>query len=141
LDETPEAPRGLPQIIDRSAATAGSAIKRNFIGTGWLMSAEEFVAFWGNERIASISTGSAKGDVHVAPLDVRLSTAGSMFPLSPTRGACGTIAPARAVLSPRGTGHTAPRSSTALRERSPATRPDARRRWRLNRDTIGAQSS
>jgi hypothetical protein len=72
VNETPETIRWLQQIIDRSAATAGSTIKRNFIGGGWAMSAGEFVAFWGTERMASISTVSASGDIHVAPLDVRL---------------------------------------------------------------------
>ncbi|MEX1255721.1 MAG: pyridoxamine 5'-phosphate oxidase family protein [Dehalococcoidia bacterium] len=72
MNETPETLRWLQAIIDRSAATAGSAIKRNFIGGGWSMSAEEFVTFWRAERMASISTVSASGDVHVAPLDLRL---------------------------------------------------------------------
>ncbi len=72
MNETPDSLRWLQHIIDRSAATAGSAIKRNFIGGGWSMSAEEFVASWGEERMASISTASASGAVHVAPLDARL---------------------------------------------------------------------
>jgi hypothetical protein len=36
------------------------------------MSAAEFVAFWGGERMASVATVSASGHVHAAPLDVRL---------------------------------------------------------------------
>jgi hypothetical protein len=36
------------------------------------MSAAEFVAFWGERRMCSISTVSAGGNVHVAPLDVEL---------------------------------------------------------------------
>lgn len=62
----------LQQIIDTSAATAGAAIKRNFIGGGWSMSAAEFVGFWGAERMASISTISGDGAVHAVPLNIRL---------------------------------------------------------------------
>ena len=72
MNETPETLRRLQEIIDRSAATAGPAIKRNFIGGGWSMSAQEFVAFWEQQPMASISTVSAKGEVHVAPLEPRL---------------------------------------------------------------------
>lgn len=72
MNETPETLRNLQQIIDRSAASAGLAIKRNFIGGGWAMSAQEFVAFWDGGPMASISTVSASGDVHVAPLEPSL---------------------------------------------------------------------
>lgn len=72
MDESPETLAWLQKIIDRSARTAGSAIARNFIGGGWAMSAAEFVTFWGQERMASLATVSASGDVHAAPLDVRL---------------------------------------------------------------------
>ncbi len=72
MRETAETLQTLQKIIDRSAATAGSAIKRNFIGGGWSMSAQEFVAFWEKQPMASISTVSAKGKVHVAPLEPRL---------------------------------------------------------------------
>lgn len=72
MKETPKTLRTLQQIIDRSAATAGSALKRNFVGGGWSMSAEEFVAFWDRKPMASISTVSASGEVHVAPLEPRL---------------------------------------------------------------------
>ncbi len=36
------------------------------------MSAEEFVAFWNCEPMASLATVSSTGDVHVAPLEPRL---------------------------------------------------------------------
>jgi len=36
------------------------------------MSAAEFVAFWEQQPMASISTVSPKGEVHVAPLEPRL---------------------------------------------------------------------
>jgi hypothetical protein len=72
MRETPETMTGLQQIIDRSARTAGPAIARNFIGAGWQMSAEEFVAFWGEAHMASVATVSDVGAVHAVPLDVRL---------------------------------------------------------------------
>jgi hypothetical protein len=62
----------LQRIIDRSTRSAGAALARNFIGGGWRMDAREFVAFWGEERMASISTVSPAGRVHAAPIDVRL---------------------------------------------------------------------
>ena len=72
MNEMPETLAHLQRIIDRSAATAGPAITRNFIGGGWAMSAEEFVAFWGDGRMASISTATASGVVHTVPLDLML---------------------------------------------------------------------
>jgi hypothetical protein len=72
VNEAPETLQRLQTIIDDSAASAGSAIKRNFIGGGWAMTAEEFVAFWETRPMASVSTVSAEGDVHVAPLEPRL---------------------------------------------------------------------
>lgn len=62
----------LQRLIDRSASSAGSAIRRNFVGGGWAMSAAEFVAFWGQSRMASVATADGPGNVHAAPLDVRL---------------------------------------------------------------------
>lgn len=72
MHETEEALARLQRIIDRSARSAGSAIARNFIGGGWRMSARELVAFWGDARMASVSTVSPEGRVHAAPMDVRL---------------------------------------------------------------------
>lgn len=62
----------LQAVIDRSAATAGPAMLRNFIGPGWRMSAGELAAFFASPRMASVSTTSAAGRVHVAPLEVTL---------------------------------------------------------------------
>jgi len=72
MNESPKMLATLQRIIDRSAATAGSAIRRNFIGEGWAMSAAEFVAFWGEARMASVATASQTGQVHAVPLDVHL---------------------------------------------------------------------
>ncbi|MDP9238549.1 MAG: pyridoxamine 5'-phosphate oxidase family protein [Chloroflexota bacterium] len=70
--ETVETMHRLEEIIELSAARAGPAMRQNFAVPAWTMSAEEFVAFWGEGRMASVSTASARGDVHVAPLDVQL---------------------------------------------------------------------
>ncbi|MBI2759826.1 MAG: pyridoxamine 5'-phosphate oxidase family protein [Chloroflexi bacterium] len=72
MNESPETLTKLQEIIDRSAATAGAAIKSHFIGGGWSMSSEEFVAFWGSGRMATVSTVSADGKVHAAPLEIGL---------------------------------------------------------------------
>jgi hypothetical protein len=72
MHESPEALARLQAIIDHSARTAGAAIATNFIGGGWMMSAEEFVAFWGASRMASVATAGRDGTVHSVPLDVRL---------------------------------------------------------------------
>ena len=72
MSESPETLRRLQQVIDQSGTSAGSAIRRNFIGGGWAMSAQEFVAFWRGGPMASISTVSSDGNVHVAPLEPKL---------------------------------------------------------------------
>lgn len=72
MNETPEAMRKLQQIIERSAATAGPGIKAHMLGEGWTMNAEEFVRFWGEGRMASVATVSAKGAARAAPLDIQL---------------------------------------------------------------------
>ena len=72
MRETPEKMQELQQTIEASARTAGPAIARNFIGGGWAMSATEFVEFWGDGRMASLSTASSAGSVHAVPLDLTL---------------------------------------------------------------------
>jgi hypothetical protein len=47
-------------------------MKDAFGSPEWRMSIEEFVAFWGRERMASIATASAGAAVHAASLDIRL---------------------------------------------------------------------
>lgn len=71
MNETPETLARLQEILDRSAATAGPALRRNFIAGRWPMSAEEFVAFWDTRPMASLSTVSANCAVHAVPLDPR----------------------------------------------------------------------
>ncbi len=72
MTEPPEVLRGLQALLDRSAATAGPAIRQHFVAPEWRMSAEEFVAFWEARPMASVSTTSARGAVHVTPLEPRL---------------------------------------------------------------------
>ncbi len=72
VNESPDTMAWLQRIIDRSAATAGPAITRNFIGGGWAMSAAEFVAFWGEARMVSVATASRSGGVHAVPLGIHL---------------------------------------------------------------------
>ena len=72
MDESPATLRWLSELIDRSTQTAGPALARNFTGGGWAMSAEEFVAFWGEGRMAAVATVSSDGKVHSAPLDPQL---------------------------------------------------------------------
>jgi hypothetical protein len=69
---TPDDLAHLQRIIDESARTAGPVIRANFGGGGWEMTAEEFVAFWDGQPMASVSTVSASGLVHVAPLEIAL---------------------------------------------------------------------
>lgn len=72
MRDQPETLAQLQEPLDRSAATAGPAIRKNFIGGGWSMSAEEFVDFWGEARMATVSTASGSGAPHAVPLDIHL---------------------------------------------------------------------
>jgi hypothetical protein len=72
MHETPETIAALQALMDRTIATAGSRMKDTFGDPAWRMSAQEFVEFWGAERMASIATASATAAVHAAALDIRL---------------------------------------------------------------------
>jgi hypothetical protein len=72
MRESPETLDRLQAIIERSSATAGPALARNFVGDGWSMTAREFVEFWGEGRMAAVSTATVNGVVHTAPLDPKL---------------------------------------------------------------------
>ncbi|MBF6599037.1 MAG: pyridoxamine 5'-phosphate oxidase family protein [Dehalococcoidia bacterium] len=72
MDESPRTLAHLQWLIDDSVRVAGAAIRRNFVAPGWTMNAREFVEFWGTERLAVISTASARGLPHAVPVDVRL---------------------------------------------------------------------
>lgn len=73
MDETSAEMEALQRLIERSAATAGPAVRKNFADPAWTMSARELINFWGTARMASIATVSASGAVHAAPLEIRLS--------------------------------------------------------------------
>ncbi len=62
----------LRAVIERSARTAGPAVADKFLGGGWQMTAEEFVAFWARGPLAIVSTASRDGRVHSAPIEVSL---------------------------------------------------------------------
>lgn len=72
MHEQPATVARLEELLERSAVTAGPAIRKNFVGGGWAMSAEEFINFWGEARMASVSTASRSGLVHAVPLDIHL---------------------------------------------------------------------
>jgi hypothetical protein len=77
LENASDALARIQAIIDHSVATAGPALRRHFVADGWVMSAEEFIDFWAAHPMASISTTSAKGVVHVAPLEPSFAMAAS----------------------------------------------------------------
>jgi hypothetical protein len=83
MHETPETMAELQRIIDESAASAGRAVRQNFAAPGWRMTAEEFVAFWIPDRMASIATSSEDGSVHAAPLEPKLIDGRFIIPTFP----------------------------------------------------------
>ena len=52
----------------------------NFVHPQWAMSAEEFVAFWGGTRLASLATVGESGWPHAAPVEVTLERDRFMVP-------------------------------------------------------------
>jgi predicted pyridoxine 5'-phosphate oxidase superfamily flavin-nucleotide-binding protein len=60
----------IQSIIDHTAATAGPAMRANFVHPAWVMSATEFGAFWAQPRMAGFGTVSPTGRPHVAALEV-----------------------------------------------------------------------
>lgn len=72
MHEQPETIARLQELLDHSAATAGPAIHKNFVGGGWAMSAQEFIDFWGEARMATVPTATRSGTVHAVPLDIHL---------------------------------------------------------------------
>ncbi|HET8631711.1 MAG TPA: pyridoxamine 5'-phosphate oxidase family protein [Thermomicrobiales bacterium] len=61
----------LQAAIDRSLAAAGPAILHSFPPESRL-SAAEFVAFWGGQRLAALATVSPRGRAHALPITVHL---------------------------------------------------------------------
>jgi hypothetical protein len=58
--------------IARATEKAGPAMAANFTHPAWTMSVEEFVAFWGGTRLASVGTVGESGWPHAAPVEVTL---------------------------------------------------------------------
>jgi hypothetical protein len=46
--------------------------RKNFIGGDWAMSAQEFIDFRGESRMATVSTASRSGTAHAISLDIHL---------------------------------------------------------------------
>jgi nitroimidazol reductase NimA-like FMN-containing flavoprotein (pyridoxamine 5'-phosphate oxidase superfamily) len=66
-------PRSLQQILDESLASAGPAVKATFDREERRLSAEELREFWRETRMFAVSTVSANGSPHIAPVHVALS--------------------------------------------------------------------
>lgn len=67
----------IASAIVRAVRNAGPAMAANFTHPDWVMSPEEFVAFWAGTRLASVATVGASGWPHAAPVEVAL--AGEVF--------------------------------------------------------------
>jgi hypothetical protein len=59
--------------IARAVDRAGGTIADNFIHPAWTMDADEFIAWWGGTRLASIATVGRSGWPHASPLEVTLT--------------------------------------------------------------------
>ena len=58
----------LQATMDRSRDRAGAAVRDTFDRAGRQMTAAEFVAFWNATRMKAMSTVSASGAPHIAPV-------------------------------------------------------------------------
>jgi hypothetical protein len=58
--------------IARATANARPAMAENFTHPAWVMSADEFRAFWGGRRLAAIGTVGPTSNPHGAPVEVTL---------------------------------------------------------------------
>jgi len=67
----------LQAIIDRSRASAGSAVLETFDRADRRMSALEFVTFWNGARMKAMATTGADGAPHIAPVHAEF-TAGRL---------------------------------------------------------------
>jgi hypothetical protein len=64
----PEALQQLQQILDRSSATAGAAVRDTFDRAERRMSAAELVRFWNDTRMKAMATCGPDGSPHMAPV-------------------------------------------------------------------------
>jgi hypothetical protein len=65
---TPEMLAALQRILDRSAATAGQAVRDTFAHPERQMTAAEFVSFWNGTRVKAMATVGERGVPHIAPV-------------------------------------------------------------------------
>ncbi|MGD9762808.1 MAG: pyridoxamine 5'-phosphate oxidase family protein [Candidatus Binatia bacterium] len=64
----PEALRALQDILDRSRARAGTAVRDTFDHADRRMTAADFVRFWNGTRTKAMATCGADGAPHLAPV-------------------------------------------------------------------------
>jgi hypothetical protein len=64
----PETLAALQATIERSRASAGSAVRETFDRAERQMTAAEFVGFWNASRMKAMATVSASGAPHIAPV-------------------------------------------------------------------------
>lgn len=65
---TPEMLAALQRILDRSAASAGQAVRDTFAHPDRQMTAAEFVSFWNGSRMKAMATVGKRGAPHIAPV-------------------------------------------------------------------------
>ncbi|MEX0783058.1 MAG: pyridoxamine 5'-phosphate oxidase family protein [Dehalococcoidia bacterium] len=76
-------PDAIARAIERAIEKAGPTMAANFTHPAWVMSAEEFVAFWGGTRLASVATVGKSGWPHAAPVEVTLAGDRFLVPAFP----------------------------------------------------------
>ncbi len=65
---TPETLAALQQVIDRSGASAGQALRDTFQHPDRQMTAAQFVSFWNGSRLKAMATVGSHGAPHIAPV-------------------------------------------------------------------------
>jgi len=68
----PEQHEVLESAIRAARDRAGPIMKANFVHDDWVMSVEEFEAFWSKNPVAGFCTVSPKGRPHVVPIEPSL---------------------------------------------------------------------
>jgi hypothetical protein len=64
--------RTLQELLDRTVARAGPAMKQTFGRDSTRLSAEAFREFWNTTRMFAVSTRGENGSPHIAPVHVQL---------------------------------------------------------------------
>ena len=68
----------LQDILDKSIASAGSAVKATFDREDRRVSAEEMREFWAETRLFAVSTVGENGAPHIAPVHVAMLDDGNL---------------------------------------------------------------